>query len=226
LLRQGRLWLNLAVNIPGKLPAPSIVMLMVMSGFLLASASPGFAQRNAKERPPAPMKRAPAGTNEVRWHTITLTPKANAPEIHFYNKLNPVWWLQNADDPVPPASYRPDDPHRLTKWHFRNPLHNFTFYVIGVADKPTTRSGRYPERIANPNGGWNFAVARRRIVLLPFVSYERKYCSFYLGWRNRGSFGIKLNLHSQLKPKPARKSGKTLPPENPQPQAVLPGQPH
>ena len=143
------------------------------------------------------MKREPADTQAVRWHTITVNPKPGLPEIHFYNKLNPVWWLENADEPVPPAWYLPADPRRATKWRFRNPFHNFNFYVIGVADKTFTRSGRYPQRNSDPHGGWDLEIIRRKLVLLPFVSYERHWCTFYLGWRDRGAFGMEFRLHHQ-----------------------------
>ena len=96
------------------------------------------------------MMRPPAGTNSVRWHTITVTPPASQPKIHFYNKLNPVWWFGNIDDPTPPAWYRPDDKHRVGKWRLRNPFHNFDHYVIGVADKKFVRSGRYPAEEFKP----------------------------------------------------------------------------
>lgn len=182
------------MKIPGALPAWLAVSLTAAL-LWFAGGTPACAQRNAMEPKPAPMKRAPADTNCVRWHTITVMPKPGLPEIHFYNKLNPVWWLQNADDPVPPDWYRPEDKHRVMKWHFRNPFHNFNFYVIGVADKKFYRSGFYPERNSNPNGGWDFAVSRRWLALLPFVSYERDWCSFYFGWREHGAFGIKLQFH-------------------------------
>jgi hypothetical protein len=149
-----------------------------------------------------PMKRLPLDPNAPRWHTIKVTPRPDLPKIHFYDKLNPVWWFGNADEPVAPTWYLPDDPHRETKWNFRNPFHNFNFYVIGVADKTFYRSGRYPKRNSNPNGGWNFAVTRRRAVLLPFASYDRSWCIFYFGWRERGNFGIKLNFPDKPKPKP------------------------
>ena len=147
------------------------------------------------------MKREPAGTNRIGWHTIPVTPKAGLPEIHFYNKLNPVWWLENADELVPPAWYLPADRHRVTKWHFRNPFHNFDFYVIGVADKKFVRSGRYPERNSNPHGGWDFEIVRRRLALLPFVSYERSRCTFYFGWREHGAFGAEMRFHHRPPPK-------------------------
>ena len=118
----------------------------------------------------------------------------------FYNKLNPVWWLENADDPVPPAWYLPQDKHRALKWRFRNPFHNFDFYVIGVADKKFMRSGHYPERNSDPQGGWDFEVARRRLALLPYVSYERKKFNFYFGWREHGAFGVEMKFHKRPTP--------------------------
>lgn len=132
-------------------------------------------------------------TNLPPWHTVRKVPKPV--KFHFYDKFNPVWWAENADEPVPPAWYLPGDKHRTLKWHFRNPFHNFDFYVVGVADRKFTRSGRYPERNANPHGGWDFAVLRRWTTLLPFVSYERPRVTFYIGWRESGAFGIELRIH-------------------------------
>lgn len=78
-----------------------------------------------------------------------------------YKKLNPIWWLKNDDDPVPPRGYRPEDPEWKRKlfWAFRNPLHNLTFYVIGVADRTSefTRKGTYPRNVFNQTDKrWNF----------------------------------------------------------------------
>jgi hypothetical protein len=150
-----------------------------------------------------PMKR---DTNAVPWHTIKVTTGPDLPEIRWYDKFNPVWWLQNADEPVPPSGYLPDDRHRKLKWGFRNPCHNVCFYVIGVADKETVRSGHHPERDFNPHGGWNLEVTRRRLVLLPFVSYERSWGRLYLGWRTCGAFGVELRFHRAPEPG-ARKAG-------------------
>ena len=146
---------------------------------------------------PVHMQRPVADTNSPAWHSIKVTPGSRLPQIHFYNKLNPVWWLENADDPVPPAWYLPKDKHRALKWRFRNPFHNFDFYVIGVADKKFTRSGHYPERNSDPHGGWDFELARRRLALLPYVSCERKHFNFYFGWRERGAFGIEMKFHKK-----------------------------
>ena len=140
----------------------------------------------------------PAETNSAaldgRWHTIKMEVSPKLPRIHAWQKFDLVWWLENSDEPVPPAWYLPADRHRVMKWHFRNPFHNFSFYVIGVADKPTTRSGRYPDHVSNPHGGWNFAVTRRRMIFLPYISYQHSPLAFYLGWRKRGDFGLKINF--------------------------------
>jgi hypothetical protein len=174
-----------------------VLLLALLQGFLVCPDA--FSRPDPTVRPPAPMKRPPTGTNAVRWHTITVMPPSNQPKIHFYNKLNPVWWFGNIDDPIPPAWYRPDDKHRLAKWHLRNPFHNFDHYVIGVSDRKFVRSGRYPERNSDPNGGWDFEVARRKLALLPFASYQRGNFNFYFGWRERGDFGIKLNYSKPSK---------------------------
>jgi hypothetical protein len=146
--------------------------------------------------PPEQMKQA--GTNLPSWHSLKRMPGPHRPRIHFYDKLDPVWWAENTDEPTPPDWYRAGDRHRDLKWHFRNPFHNFDFYVAGVADKKFTRSGRYPARNSNPRGGWDFEVIRRRLALLPFISYERPRITFYFGWRESGAFGIELRWHRKL----------------------------
>jgi hypothetical protein len=120
-------------------------------------------------------------------------------------KWNPARWFGNADDPEPPEWYKPDDPARQRKWLLRNPLHNFTFYVIGAADKPFERVGRHPRDVFNPEGGWNFATARHRYWRFPFVSYTRGRFAMYWGWRERGNFGVKLTFkrHAAPSPQPA-----------------------
>lgn len=121
-------------------------------------------------------------TNSPR-HTFTFT-----------EKLNPGFWFGNADDPDPPESYKPADPNRRRKWYWRNSCHNFTFYVMGISDKEFVRSGRVPHKVFNPEGGWNWAVCKYKCVRLPFISYQRGDFKFYIGWRERGNFGIKLTF--------------------------------
>lgn len=158
-------------------------------------------------------------SREGSWHSVEVRPRKKLPEISTWNKFNPVWWFGNIDDPVPPAWFRPDEKRRVFKWHLRNPFHNFTFYVIGIADKPHVRSGRYPKKVGNPNGGWNFAVAKHRLLRLPFLAYNRGKFAFYLGWRERGNLGAKINYGAKRPPKtlkpisePAAPSGTSVMP--------------
>jgi hypothetical protein len=108
-------------------------------------------------------------------------------------KWNPIWWLGNADDPRPPDWYRPGSQARSLLWQLRNPLHNFTFYVIGVADEDFLRYGSEPGDVFSKDGGWNWAIIQRGWLRLPFVSYQGKRVQFYALWRERGNFGLKLN---------------------------------
>lgn len=160
--------------------------------------------RNQPKQPPPP------------WHGVLMPVRTNLPSIHFYDKINPIWWFGNADEPKAPPWYRPGKPLRNVQWYIRNPFANFANYVIGVGDKETTRYGRYPTKIGNPNGGWNVAWTRYGILFLPFVDYKHSYkvkegelpgshgaFEFYFGWRERGNFGIKLNF-DQKPPRPPK----------------------
>src|SRR5437764_14572903 len=60
-------------------------------------------------------------------------------------KLNPIWWFGNADEPVPPAWYRPGKMGRTFLWHLRNPWHNLTVFVVGIGDKRLVRAGKHQE---------------------------------------------------------------------------------
>jgi hypothetical protein len=173
--------------------------LYLAGAFLLFHARDASAKFVPEAHPMTRTNPAP----RVHWHTIRVKPGPRAPKIHFYNKLNPVWWLKNSDDPVPPDWYRPNEKHRNLKWSFRNPLHNFHFYVIGVADKEFSRSGKFPEKNSDPRGGWDFAAARYKFIWLPFVSYHKPKFDFYFGWRNHGNFGIKININPKKPPVPA-----------------------
>lgn len=138
----------------------------------------------------------------ARWHSVPITPKPK--KISTWSKFNPCWWFGNMDEPTPPGWYRPEEKGRVFKWHLRNPFHNFAFYVIGIADKPHVRSGRYPLNIGNPHGGWNFAVAKYKLLRLPFLAYNRGGFDFYFGWRTAGNFGGKLNLNARRPPSSKR----------------------
>jgi len=112
--------------------------------------------------------------------------------ISWKKKINSCWWLKNDDDPVPPAWFVKNKPHwyRMFMWYLRNPLHNFTFYVIGIADKQFESYGKRPDTVFVH--GWDWAVRKYKWLRLPFISYQGHGWQFYIGWRDRGNFGVKL----------------------------------
>lgn len=106
----------------------------------------------------------------------------------------------NSDDWPPPNWYLPDKPmwRRKVWWLIRNPLHNFSFYFIGLADKDFTSYGKDTKNVFLPGGGWNWAVRKYKWLRLPFISYcnRRGFIKkFYIGWRQMGNFGIKLTIN-------------------------------
>ncbi|MGQ9608565.1 MAG: hypothetical protein ACUVWN_04655 [bacterium] len=102
--------------------------------------------------------------------------------VNFNSKWNP---FGNWDEPDPPEWYKRDQPiwWRRICWFIRNPLHNFTFYWIGMAG---CLKYRRPDTVFNPNYKWN--------IVLPFLSYNGKKIRFYIGWRERGNFGIAIRI--------------------------------
>ena len=139
------------------------------------------------------------GCSTLNEHPKTIQPPQDLKRIKWYNRVDPIWWFGNADDPTPPDWYRPDSKCRTISWYVRNPFYNFQFYVIGIADKRTIRSGKYPERITPPEDGWNFTVSSYGCIHLPFVSYGHKSFVFYIGWRERGNFGAAIRFNKPKK---------------------------
>lgn len=121
-------------------------------------------------------------------------------DITLAKKVNPLWWLANEDRDYDP-DFMPDKPHKVRKFWFavRNPGHNFTHYVIGVAHKDTVRKGTSPCHVWNDRGGKvNLAHIKSGAGLkLPFISYRGKHIESYIGWRERGNFGIALRRRSK-----------------------------
>jgi len=120
-------------------------------------------------------------------------------------KANPLWWFMNADDPEVPDWYRPgaSPACRDLLWHLRNPLHNFTYYVIGIADRPFVRCGNNPDSIWAREGRWNFRTFHAGpLIHLPGISYKGTRWEFYLGWRSRGNFGAALRRTGKEGPPP------------------------
>lgn len=135
-----------------------------------------------------------------------------------------MWALfGNDDDGVfgeePTARFRLQTEPSIYKalaWGWRNPLHNFCFYVIGSAHRHNDEltlvrmTPCYREAfVYRPSASTVFAGKESSFFLAlhggkPFVSarivWSKLYESrFYLGWRCRGNFGIRFNPWSHRK---------------------------
>lgn len=119
-------------------------------------------------------------------------------------KAHPAWWIENTDEPLADW-WKPELPYaeRRRTWLLRNPLHNFTNYVIGVADRPTKRYGLNAHSVWNHAGPVNLAVTQSGPVLwLPFISWKGWLTEGYFGWREKGNFGATLRRRGGPRPDP------------------------
>jgi hypothetical protein len=137
---------------------------------------------------------ASQGATSMAQPPPSAKPKTS-PHYSIWLKLNPAWWIATSK---PPADYQPHYALRKIDWFFRNPLHNFTFYVIGISDhfndKDFHRYGMYPHDDFSPRPGLNICMIHFHWLRLPFIAYWNPHMSFYFGWRRAGEFGMKLNF--------------------------------
>lgn len=128
----------------------------------------------------------------------TILMRASVARKPWRKRLNPLWWLGNDDTPTAPDWYRPGKRWRTLYWYLRNPLHNFTRYVIGFCDRDHYVTGRVPAAMVLRRDwnerGWQYALVWAGWLPLPFASYSGKHVTWYAGWRPGGDFGLKLNL--------------------------------
>jgi len=130
------------------------------------------------------------------FYTIPRTPDLDGSRVAGIPKLNPKWWIENSDDPLP-WWWKPDAPldERKRSWMRRNPFHNFTHYVVGVSDRHTHRIGLNARSIWNDKGPFNASVTRAGpLIYLPMISNRGRFLEWYVGWRESGSFGAAMRL--------------------------------
>ena len=116
--------------------------------------------------------------------------KVYKPELTLFGK--------NLTIPIPFISFgnieriQYSNPWKAFWWWLRNPLHNFTHYVIGVADQEHTYVG--PDMDSQ---GFIKAYVLYNGRKLPFYAFNYKGLFSYIGWRPSGGFGIKLIYRKQ-----------------------------
>lgn len=167
-------------------PLPSILLLALGAMLLLPSCAvvPGESKIAKDDRKDPPK----------HFYSKKRTPDLEGSELLGIEKMNPIWWGKNSDSPLPDW-WRPDDPYeeRKRSWYLRNPMHNFTHYVIGVSDRDFHRKGIAASEVWNPDGGLNLTMTHSGpLIHLPFVSHKGRFLEGYVGWRNSGNFGMAL----------------------------------
>jgi hypothetical protein len=83
------------------------------------------------------------------------------------------------------ARYKQEKPISLSlacMWGIRNPFHNFTHYVIGTAYTENKKITFFENE--------HFFIGLHGYK--PFFRLHAKRSEFYIGWRERGNFGLKL----------------------------------
>lgn len=146
-------------------------------------------------------------------------------QIQWFDIGHWVTWMLfgNDDDGIfgegPRALYKPNKPITCLKacqWSCRNPLHNFCFYVIGIADVTNSEFSlikieknkgcifSYRKQAEGNNGKGSFFFLGfhgwKPYIFLRLL-YSQKYKGqWYLGWRERGNFGIMFLPFTTLKP--------------------------
>lgn len=93
------------------------------------------------------------------------------------------------------------------RWGTRNPLHNFSFYVIGSAhwkrhynavlfsasDEGVRAFARGKETVFDSNNAFKIAFNDfKPFISLQFSHFKNRRFQFYVGWRERGNLGFKL----------------------------------
>lgn len=139
-------------------------------------------------------------------------------QIRWYDLGHWTAWLLfgNDDDGLfgeaqshPYKAHRKNSVDKALCWWLRNPLHNFCFYCIGSAHRKNSkftllqvdRQGlavlRYRPVAKNAFGGPSTSLLLALHGGKPYAALRVCYSrnsqgQFYLGWRERGNFGIKF----------------------------------
>lgn len=107
-------------------------------------------------------------------------------------KWNPLWWVQNSREPLPPPDYRPTSRWRNLGWFLRNNFNNFKMFVAGIADKDHWVCGLEPGAPYKP--GWNFLLSGVHVYWRPWVSHGGRCITWGFGWKPSGQLGAKWKI--------------------------------
>ncbi len=123
----------------------------------------------------------------------------------------PLWMLFGNDDDgifgersgMPAYENRSASVGTAIRWWLRNPLHNFCFYVIGTADQANSRRilcqwSRREKRVLEPNPCFLVALhGGKPFICIRWPYNAKRKGELYIGWRERGNFGIKCQIYGK-----------------------------
>ncbi|MGR3952243.1 MAG: hypothetical protein QRY74_05050 [Chlamydia sp.] len=152
-------------------------------------------------------------------------------QLHWYHIGPFLGWMffGNEDDGLfgegPKAIWEISTEPTLFKalsWFFRNPFHNYTFYILGTAaqeqkidefilldyTKTAFRIGVYSPKASTVFSDKNHSLFFAFHAMRPFVSFRytlsnNRRIEGFCGWRERGNFGLKCALRSDKERKVA-----------------------
>lgn len=161
-------------------------------------------------------------------HWLYYVIPLHADQIYWFDLGHWLTWsiLGNEDDGIfgegPHANYKPCEKistYKALRWFIRNPFHNLFFYVVGRNTKTPVRRFSLFE-VTDQGFGLFCGFSRRSYTFighrfglqcclhqgLPLISFRslwniRRKTEFYIGWRDRVNFGIKLRLFSKTSKK-------------------------
>lgn len=162
----------------------------------------------------------------ARSHWLYRIVPRHRTQIRWYDLGHWTSWslFGNDDDGIfgeePTADFRKCSPPSVGKalaWAYRNPTHNFCFYVIGSAGRVNDEftllrlTPHYQEAfVYRPQATTVFAGKRSSLYLAlhggkPFLSSRIVWSNtregrFYIGWREKGNFGVRFNPFARRKP--------------------------
>lgn len=154
-----------------------------------------------------------SSSQEALTHPLYKIIPRHRSQIYWYDLPHWTSWMLfgNDDDGIfgegDKDNYNPE--RKALRWWLRNPLHNFCFYVIGSAYRQNgqftlvdLRSQRNRFFKYQPTEGRDFEKKETRFFLgfhggKPFIYLKllwgnRHQSLFYIGWRERGNFGIRF----------------------------------
>jgi len=117
----------------------------------------------------------------------------------------------------------------FARWSLRNPLHNFSFYVVGsahwkrhyrvallsIGDHGVRAFRRGENKVFDSENSFKIAFNDfKPFIGFQFSHFKNRRFQFYAGWRERGNLGFKLRPWAKRTDKqPKKRQGEPPPPQ-------------